>query len=95
MSVLATPTAPPPVTLAQAIPDELERVIILRETYRLHAEVTQQRYSARADWARPDFSEAITRLTAVIDSAKAALASGDVLHLLQVHAQLGACTDDR
>jgi hypothetical protein len=79
--------------MAQALPDELERVIILRETYRHEAARARVLQSARADWARSDFGPAITMMTAAIDSAKAALASGDVLHVLQAHAQLQGFTE--
>lgn len=94
MTMDTTPTRPPVRTMAQALPDELERVVILRERYRQLAAATSARQAARADWARSDFQPAIVMMTAAIDSAKAALASGDVLHVLQAHAQLQGFTDD-
>jgi len=87
------PTRPAPYTMAQALPDELERVIVQRERRRAHLlqQVTEGKLSVNA--ARAD--EVTTMMTAAIDSAKAALASGDVLHVLQVHHQLLGFPDDR
>ncbi len=74
-----TPTRPKPYTMAHALPDELERVIILR---------TQQRAKAETLGPSAPYWCADVLMTAAIDSAKAALASGDVLHVLQAHATL-------
>jgi len=85
----STPTRPAPPsrarTMAQALPDELERVIILRERSRVKAETMGP---SAPYWC------ADVMMTAAIDSAKAALASGDVLHVLQAHATLQGMTDD-
>lgn len=81
----STPTRAKPYTMAQALPDELERVVAMRERQRVRC--------ADLGPSAPHWC-ADVMMTAAIDSAKAALASGDVLHVLQAHAQLQGFTDD-
>lgn len=69
-------------SLAEALPDELERVTVLREEFR-----GIQRVADAKGWSVITAPQ-IAMMTAAIEAGKAALASGDVVAMLHAHAIL-------